>query len=439
MNWNFRKATWLILTVAFLLRLTAAFAWHQTTAAETHFFRMGDSLSYWVLAEHIAAGEAYEYGSPDASIFRAPLFPLFLAPFTSIPLGLSSKVLLARLACAALGTLAVALLLLFTRRLAGPCAGLAAGALAAVYPSAIGMSITLLSEAVFMPLMLAHLLQLQVAFQKRSSNSNTGSAYPYRRVALGGCMAGLAILARPSWLLFIPFSTVALFLIGPDRREHLKMGVIALLTMSVMMSPWWVRNYQLTGHFVPTSLQVGLSLYDGLHPEATGGSDTGMAFSMRLQEEQRVADAATTEPLESTFEYRVDRRAKAAAVQYALEHPGRTVQLAGLKFLRTWSIWPGGEENASSFMRLAITISCIFVMFFAAIATFSGSTQSYLLAKRGSAVIWLCWLPCIYFTLLHMVFVGSIRYREPAVFVLCALAGVALAAKAGCRAEEKET
>ena len=90
-------------------------------------------------------------------------------------------------------------------------------------------------------------------------------------------------------------------------------------------------------------------------------------------------------------------------------------------------------------MRLAITISCIFVMFFAAIATFSGSTQSYLLAKRGSAVIWLCWLPCIYFTLLHMVFVGSIRYREPAVFVLCALAGVALAAKAGCRAEEKET
>ncbi len=439
MNWNFRKATWLILTVAFLLRLTAAITWHQTTDAEAHFFRMGDSLSYWVLAEHIAAGENYEYGSPDASVFRAPLFPLFLTPFTSIPLGLSAKVLLARLACAALGTLAVALLLLFARRLAGPCAGLAAGALAAVYPSAIGMSITLLSEAVFMPLMLAHLLQLQVAFQKGPSNANTRSAYSYRRVALGGCMAGLAILARPSWLLFIPFSTVALFLIGPDRREHLKLGMIALLTMSVTMSPWWVRNYQLTGHFVPTSLQVGLSLYDGLHPEATGGSDTGMAFSIRLQDEQRVADAATTEPLASTFEYRVDRRAKAAAVRFALEHPGRTIQLAGLKFLRTWSIWPGGGESASSFMRLAITISCSFVMVFAAIATFSGSPQSDLLAKRGRAVIWLCWLPCIYFTLLHMVFVGSIRYREPAVFVLCVLAGVALAAKFGCSAREKET
>jgi hypothetical protein len=38
----------------------------------------------------------------------------------------------------------------------------------------------------------------------------------------------------------------------------------------------------------------------------------------------------------------------------------------------------------------------------------------------------LCWLPAIYFTLLHMVFVASIRYREPAMIALIPLAAATL-------------
>src|SRR5262249_57023049 len=39
----------------------------------------------------------------------------------------------------------------------------------------------------------------------------------------------------------------------------------------------------------------------------------------------------------------------------------------------------------------------------------------------------LAWLPAIYFTLLHVVFVSSIRYREPAMLALMALAASVLA------------
>jgi hypothetical protein len=39
----------------------------------------------------------------------------------------------------------------------------------------------------------------------------------------------------------------------------------------------------------------------------------------------------------------------------------------------------------------------------------------------------LVWLPAVYLTLLHTVFVSSIRYREPAMLCLLTLAGAAIA------------
>ncbi len=190
------------------------------TVSSGKLLRLGDSDSYWVLAGHVARGEPYEYGSPDARIFRAPIYPACLGPLHSLSRCLTG-IYWARIMGCVCGTWSVWLVMRLTRRLwttGGLADGrnssniptpqspkswlpeIAAGLLAAVYPGAIGMSIVILSEAIFCPLMLLTLLGWQRAMTMPTLDKAAAFA------VAAGLASGMAILARPSWLLFMPFA-----------------------------------------------------------------------------------------------------------------------------------------------------------------------------------------------------------------------------------------
>ena len=404
-----------VLTLALLLRVAAAVYWHRAAEQEGRLFRLGDSHSYWILAGELARGLPYQYGSPDASVFRAPVYPLVLAPCTLIA-DEQAAVWAARLVGCVLGTIAVGLTMVLAHRLGGKSRAnrmLVTGLLAAVYPGAIGMSVVILSEAIFCPLMLVHLWLWQVAWQRPTLRSAIAVA-----VAAGG-VAGLAILARPSWLLFATMLFATGMVWGPRRPRHAAIFIGSLLGIVIAMCPWWVRNASVTGEFVLTTLQVGPSLYDGLHAGATGGSDEGMAFMSQFAEEQRAQDDAS-DSLRSTFEFRLNRRAQQASLQWIKSHPADVALLAWRKFLRTWSLWPNGGDIGSGTLRALLTVSCFAIVVLACIGSFHPATTFEASCWGGRFY----WLPAIYFALLHMIFVGSIRYREPAVLVLTVLAGV---------------
>ena len=465
-----RVATIVILVFAFCLRLVAAWLWHDSTIGSDRLFRLGDSDSYWVLAGHIARGEPYEYGSANARIFRAPLYPIALAPFTLIT-DPSRAVWWARVFGCACGTLAVALVMELARRVrngetksriqnsagddqASPASDRAAlwsGVVAAIYPGAIGMSIVILSESIFCPLMLATLLLWHFAMTGSSSIAAPIAGHDPRLQSAGslnrwvlvssliaGAFSGLAVLARPSWLLFMPLAGLVVLLFRRDRLRQLSILVVMAIGCVAVMLPWWVRNAIITARFVPTTLQVGAGLYDGLHAGASGASDENMAFVDRFVQEQERADAeyasrfrqnaeaAQTETsartglrMRSTFEYRLNARMQAAAVDWLKKNVSGAIRLSLVKFARTWSLWPNAGEIGSTWVRALLTLACLGVLGCALAA-------SWQLRRNAPWLIALCWLPAVYFTLLHMVFVGSIRYREPAMLVLTALAGCAI-------------
>lgn len=386
-----------MLILALVVRLVAVGWWEQRHGA---LFAFGDSESYWHLGRAIARGEPYEFGSADARVFRAPGYPLVLASMF-VAVGDHAAVVWGRVLSAIAGTLAVGGVgwlgwVLFDRRV-----GWGAALAAAIYPGAIALSVFVLSEAPFCPLMLA-----QLAFWGLARRAECGVARTGYSLA-AGLAGGAAVLMRPSWLLFTPLAAVVGCLDSSAPRRQVAIGALMLAGLTVVMLPWWIRNARVTGHFVATTLQVGASWYDGWSPQATGASNLQPA-------QQRAADLrAAGFPPGTQVEYEIDRRLRHEAWQWAKEHPARVLSLAATKFGRMWNVWPNEPAFRSWWIGTAVAISYLLVLG----SALAGSWQ---LAGRGWPIVML-WLPAIYLTAIHMVFVGSIRYREPAMLPLMVL------------------
>jgi hypothetical protein len=442
-----------IVGIGLCIRLGAALVW-QARIDEPTMLKFGDSDTYWYLAKTIAHGEAYQYGSPNSKIFRAPIYPIFLAPAASLlPHGERYtwwSILMARWSGCLAGAVAIYLVIVLTILVVRGCqpatglhrvmrveehlSALAAAGFAVLYPGAIGMSIFVLSEAIFCPLLLATLL---LTYRSIACSETERHAQARWWMLGAGIMSGLACLARPSWSLWPVF--LAIYLAWNTWRwkpntdvEHPQsvhrrfanwflLCILFGIGISTAMAPWWVRNYWITKRFVPTTLQVGASLYDGWHPGATGSSDENMEFVLAFAEAQSQEDLAIEKDgktLESTYEYRLNRRLFQAAWEWAAANPSDAVRLGLVKLGKTWSPFPVAREIGGAGVKWMEAIGYLTIVSFSLIGLWKARTI------KGA---WLPALPCLYFAVLHMFFIGSVRYRQPAILVLCCLAGIGFA------------
>lgn len=93
------------------------------------------------------------------------------------------------------------------------------------------------------------------------------------------------------------------------------------------------------------------------------------------------------------------------AIQFIKENPEKFIRLAAAKFKRFWDIIPNYEEYQSGKYILISLISYVPLLVFGVL----GIVLSLLKQKNILFIL----LPVVYYTGLHMVFPGSIRYRVP--------------------------
>ena len=151
-----------------------------------------------------------------------------------------------------------------------------------------------------------------------------------------------------------------------------------------------------------------------------------MAFSIEAMQRILGEDALlanSSSEIESTLEWRIDRRLHKEAWGWARENPSDALRLGLIKFRKTWSPFPTARELSNPTVVLWEAVSYLFILIMSAVGLWSLRADS----RRWTEACWFI-APCVYLALLHMVFVGSVRYRQPGVLILCGLAGIGLGA-----------
>lgn len=364
-----------------------------SAAADAPSLSYDDERVYWSMARNLVHdGEMISFEGRYAA--RMPLYPLLLAPFATLG---ENGIILAKCAQALFSALGVIWVYWFARAVGGPRAGLIAGAAAAVDPFAIFFSSLLLTEAPFATILVA----LTFAFWQIMRHESESRPATW----LAAFLATAAIFMRPSATGFVVVLWLALLIRPrPAARRAVALGVVVLIAALI---PWGARNWSVIGSTALLSSNGGVTLYDSLGPQARG--DSNQSFLQDMPELSDLGECAA------------DAELRHRAWQSLADNPQRAIELAGVKFRRTWSLTPNVAEHRAGATAVA---SATYTGVLLLVAPF-GLWRARKIRSFGVSIL----LPVVYFTLLHMVYVGSVRYRVPLMPLLAVAAGVAGMAK----------
>lgn len=328
-----RAGTWGVVVLP-LLALLLRLAYAATLPPRIVVTYEADPITYDQIARNLMAGRGfsgasfyYPAGSDVPTAFWDALYPVFLA--TIYWLG-GPNIPLVRAVQALLGAVAVGLTYWLGSRLIGRRAGLLAAAISAVYPFFIYYSAQLLTETLFMALILGAIVVALKAEEIARA----------RWFALLGGVIGLAALCRAEAFLFglalVPWTawrairSGAFVPAGPTRSQRVALAATALLAMALVLSPWVVRNQITFGAPIFTTTKLGYNLFKYYHPTMTA---------------DQTVRTVPFPPMEGLGEPQREALMRAEALRFMASDPGRTLWFMLNKLVLLFKLTPTNDVN----------------------------------------------------------------------------------------------
>jgi 4-amino-4-deoxy-L-arabinose transferase-like glycosyltransferase len=249
---RFRVAFVGLLVLAFLIR--AAYVLHTW-----RFIPVQDAHGYDWLGRGLANGHGWIMGS---SAYRPPGYPFFLgAVYTiiGVPQKTYSQVLThyggwtaLRLVEAGLATVTVGLLGWLALQLTGRRVALITMAIAAVYVPFVIVGVSMMTEALLVPL---ELMAVNCAVRARAHNSGR------RWIVLAGLFAGLCALTRGNGVVIGVALAIVVWSATPRWSwRSLSAPALLLAVMVLTIAPWTIRNAVAQHAFIPVTTELGATL-----------------------------------------------------------------------------------------------------------------------------------------------------------------------------------
>jgi 4-amino-4-deoxy-L-arabinose transferase-like glycosyltransferase len=358
----------------FILALTlrVVFAWPALSGAEE--FGQGDDDDYYRLGMSIAqTGALADYGKLSA--YRMPFFPITIAPFHYF-LGAAPHA--AQPLIVVLSALTCVGVYLLGRELFQPQVGLVAAALSAINLQLVIYSRVLMTETLFIFLVLAGMLGLE----------RVRKTQRWSWAIVTGVILGLATLTRANFGPFVLFAVVWLFLhtrqqIGIALRNT---AIIAGL-VGIFWGGWVVRNYIAFDAFIPFTTQGGNAYY-GIYNDTAAQLPPGR-YGNWINREPPV-------PVSSAHEWSevdLDRLQRSLAFDWIKAHPALSAKIALMQGVYFW--WPDENDRLSFWLTPLALIGLIIAV------------------RRWSHGVILWMILAGVFTIMAIASVGVARYQLP--------------------------
>jgi 4-amino-4-deoxy-L-arabinose transferase-like glycosyltransferase len=373
-----------IFLVAFFIRLGVFFLLEDTPR--------GDAADYENIALNIINGEGFVSTRMGLYSYRPPLYPLFLAGIFAI----KTSYFVVGFIQAIISSITCIIVFYIGESIFDEDSGSVASIIMALYPGLIFYSTQLLSETLFVFILL---LGIYVFFR---DDNRYEARHKY---VLLGILVGLASLCRP---VIFPF---LIFLIPfcPLSREHnVKKWMLVTCFALLTIAPWTIRNYYVHHKFILLTTYGGANLWMGNYSGATGyiGRPNNINELVRRDD--------ISEPEKDLLFYK-------KAVSFIVGNPAAFVKLSVKKLILFWNPWVDNHTGPTYISNKNIDYKSIIAIAFSALMLFA--VIGFFNTSRVWKKTWLLLMLLLYFSIVSMVFYVSFRYRQPIIPVLGLFAG----------------